>query len=266
MKALLEKLLIQFPNNNQVFATRSISNITFACLLVLVWQLVTSNTSLINPHFLPSPTSFLTSLLHQDYAVFFGHIFSTTLRTTVAFVLAVISSIPPAWLLFNHKVFKGLVSPYLEFLRYLPVPALLPLFIIVFGIGEWAKILVLLAGTWFQLVLQFSKNLSSLPEDYHTLAFTLQFSYRKRLYTFLKAAAPNMYKDAQISLGLCWSYVVIAELLGADSGIGYFIRNAQRFSHIADVYIGIASMGILGLLSDKLFRLARKHLFPYLQA
>ena len=95
------------------------------------------------------------------------------------------------------------------------------------------------------------------------LAYCLNFSTRQRLKMKLQAAIPEMYDNMRISLGLSWSYVVIVELVAAQTGIGHMIKEAQRFSLTANVYVGILLMGMIGFFSDYLFRKSYLKFFPY---
>lgn len=181
----------------------------------------------------------------------------------IAFLLSIIVALPIALLMSESRFFKGLLTPYIDFIRYIPVPVLIPLTILFFGIGEEAKIVLLFIGTFFQIVLLFDGDLMSVPKDYFDLAYSLNFTTWERLKMKLQAAIPEMYDNMRISLGLCWSYVIIVELVAAQTGIGHMIKEAQRFSLTSNVYVGILLMGIIGFLSDYLFRKSYTKLFPY---
>lgn len=124
---------------------------------------------------------------------------------------------------------------------------------------------MLFVGTFFQLLLLFISDIEHLPKEYFELAYTLGFSQHDRVMLKLRASLPHMYANMRVSLGLCWSYVIIAELVAADSGIGHMIKEAQRFSHTSDVFVGIIIMATIGFLSDYLFRKSYMVLFPYIK-
>lgn len=232
-------------------------------LLLVFWYLVTEYTALINPLFLPSPIKVITSavsLAGNNLAV---DIFATVFRVVVAFILSIIIALPIALLMSESKFFKRLFAPYIDFFRYIPVPVLIPLTILFFGIGEEAKIILLFVGTFFQIVLLFESNLINVPKDYFDLAYSLNFTTWQRLKMKLQAAIPEMYDNMRISLGLSWSYVIIVELVAAQTGIGHMIKEAQRFSLTSNVYVGILIMGIIGFLSDYFFRKSYIKFFPY---
>ncbi|OGH87790.1 MAG: hypothetical protein A3J93_05145 [Candidatus Magasanikbacteria bacterium RIFOXYC2_FULL_42_28] len=228
-----------------------------------LWFFVTETTRIVNPLFLPSPVKVATALSGLITNGLSADVFATVGRVAAAFVLSVSLALPVALLMSESKFFQRLFTPYLDFIRYIPVPVLIPLAILFFGIGETAKIVLLFVGTFFQVALQFEVDLDDVPVDYFDLAHSLNFSFWQRLKMKLLAAAPEMYNNMRISLGLSWSYVVIAELVAAPTGIGHMIKEAQRFSLTADVYVGILLMGLVGFLSDYIFRKSYFKLFPY---
>lgn len=231
--------------------------------LLGVWYFITEVANLINPLFLPSPIKVVTSAISLAADSLAVDVFATVSRVMIAFLLSIIVALPIALLMSESKFFKQLFTPYIDFVRYIPVPVLIPLTILFFGIGEEAKIALLFIGTFFQIVLLFDSNLMNVPKDYFDLAYSLNFTIFQRLKMKLQAAIPEMYDNMRISLGLSWSYVIIAELVAAQTGIGHMIKEAQRFSLTSNVYVGILLMGIIGFLSDYLFRKSYIKFFPY---
>ena len=231
--------------------------------LLGLWYFITEYTNLINPLFLPSPVKVITSAISLANDSLAIDVFATVLRVMIAFLLSIIVALPVALLMSESKFFKRLFTPYIDFVRYIPVPVLIPLTILFLGTGEEAKIVLLFIGTFFQIVLLFDGNLMNVPKDYFDLAYSLNFTTFQRLKMKLQAAIPEMYDNMRISLGLSWSYVIIVELVAAQSGIGHMIKEAQRFSLTSNVYVGILLMGIIGFISDYLFRKSYVKFFPY---
>ena len=231
--------------------------------LLLIWYFITEFTNLINPLFLPSPIKVVASAISLFAGSLVVDVFATVARVMIAFLLSVIVALPVALLMSESQFFKRLLAPYIDFIRYIPVPVLIPLTILFFGIGEEAKIILLFVGTFFQIVLLFDSNLMNVPKDYFDLAYSLNFTTFQRLKMKLQAAIPEMYDNMRISLGLSWSYVIIVELVAAQTGIGHMIKEAQRFSLTSNVYVGILLMGIIGFISDYLFRKSYVKFFPY---
>jgi len=184
-------------------------------------------------------------------------------RVVAAFLISVILAVPLAILMCIYKPFSNLLSPYIDFTRYLPVPTLIPLTILFFGIDESAKIVLLFIGTFFQLILLIVDDIHQIPQEYYDLAYTLNFSQFQRMKLVFRSVLPQIYDNSRITLGWCWTYLIIAELVASDKGIGHMIKEAQRFSNTSDVYVGIITMGIIGFFSDYSFKKAYPYFFKY---
>ena len=131
-----------------------------------------------------------------------------------------------------------------DFIRYLPVPALVPLTIIWLGIGESSKIALLWIGTFFQLVLLVADDARRVPREYIEIGLTTGAKPRQILRDIvLPAMLPSMVDNLRITLGWCWTYLIIAEIVAADSGIGYVIMSARRYVKTDEVMAGILTIG-----------------------
>jgi NitT/TauT family transport system permease protein len=80
----------------------------------------------------------------------------------------------------------------------------------------------------------------------------------------LPGILPSLYNDMRILLGWAWTYLIIAELIGASSGISYFISQQARFRRFENVYAGIIMIGIIGLTCDQILAALSRFLFPWM--
>lgn len=243
-------------------------NTYFLCsliILIALWFFI-KKIGAVNDLFLPSPKQLLLSfqnlLAEHD---FLQDIFASVFRVFSAFLLSAIIAIPLAVLMCSYKPIRQTLSPYIDFIRYLPVPALIPLTILFFGIDETAKIVLLFIGTFFQLILLIIDNIQEIPSEYYDLTYSLKFSKTQEMKFTFMSVLPQIYDNARITLGWCWTYVIIAELVASDSGIGHMIKEAQRFSNTPNVYVGIFTMGIIGFATDYAFKQCYPLLFKYKQ-
>ena len=219
---------------------------------------------IVNTLFLPTPYQILSSTKSLFLERFFlNDIGMSVFRVVAAFLISVILAVPLAILMCIYKPFSNLLSPYIDFTRYLPVPTLIPLTILFFGIDESAKIVLLFIGTFFQLILLIVDDIHQIPQEYYDLAYTLNFSKFQRMKLVFRSVLPQIYDNSRITLGWCWTYLIIAELVASDKGIGHMIKEAQRFSNTSDVYVGIITMGIIGFFSDYSFKKAYPYFFKY---
>lgn len=236
--------------------------ISFIVLIVL-WNYVSYN-NLVDTLFLPAPHEIILSttnlFLEKNFLADIG---ISIFRVFSAFIISAILAIPLAVLISSYINLGKLLSPYIDFIRYLPVPTLIPITILFFGIGEGAKIVLLFIGTFFQLILLVIDDIKDVPSEFYDLFYSLKFNRIKKMSYVLHSISPQIYDNSRITLGWCWTYLIIAELVASPNGIGHMIKEAQRFSNTPDVYIGIITMGVIGFLTDYLFKKYYYKIFKY---
>ena len=156
------------------------------------------------------------------------------------------------------------ILPLCNFTRYLPVPALVPLCILWFGIDDAQKIAVITLGSVFQLLALIAGDTASIPQDLVEAARTLGLSEAAVLRrVVLWWALPAIWDDLRVCAGWAWSYLVLAELVAGNRGLGYFVIQSQRYLYTDRVFAGIVLIGLVGLLTDRMFKLAGPRLFPW---
>lgn len=236
---------------------------TFAVLLV-AWIIATSF-GLVTPLFLPSPSSVISEFIG---VISSGDLLTNTwisvYRILIGFIIAVVLAIPVGILVGCFKICESIFQPLAEFVRYMPVPAFLPLVMVWAGIGEGAKITIVFLGTYFQLMLMVADAIRDIPGDLLNSAYTLggnRWQVIKKV--IFPAMGPRVLDACRMMFGAAWTYLVVAELVAASSGLGFSILNAQRFLRTSYMFVGILTIGVLGLISDRLFVLAGKKLFSW---
>jgi NitT/TauT family transport system permease protein len=180
------------------------------------------------------------------------------------FILASILAVPLGILMGSFKIAEAAIEPVTNFIRYLPVSALIPLLILWVGIGIEEKVTVIFIGTLFQqliLVADVSRNVSS---DLLDVSYTLGANRRTVVTRVLiPATLPGVVDTLRVTLGWAWTYLVIAEFVAANKGLGYFILNSERGLFTDRIFLGIAVIGLLGLITDQLFKFLRDWLLPW---
>ena len=216
--------------------------------------------------FLPLPTEVVFALERMIVdGDFLSDIWISVLRVWTAFLLSVVMAIPLGIFMSSYRIVGTLTEPIIDFIRYLPVPALVPLLIIWLGIEEASKIAVLWMGTFFQLVLLVADDAKRVPREFVEIGYTLGARNRQILRDIvLRAMLPSTVDNLRITLGWCWTYLIIAEIVAANSGIGHAIWSMRRFVKTPEVMAGILTVGIIGLVTDQLIRYAHRRYFKYL--
>jgi NitT/TauT family transport system permease protein len=237
-----------------------------SCLVVLAfWQLFAMSGS-VSSIFLPSPITVFTTLGQMTLAgQIIGNAGISLGRIFAAFAISAVMAIPIGMLMGAYKPINAALEPLIDFVRYLPTPALVPISIIWFGVGEETKIFLLWLGTFFQLVLLVVDDMNRVPNEYVETAATLGASQPAILIDIAwPAMLPSLVDNLRITLGWCWTYLIIAEIVAADSGLGFVIWTARRYMQTDQVMAGVMAIGIIGLVSDQLLRLLHRKLFSYL--
>jgi NitT/TauT family transport system permease protein len=162
------------------------------------------------------------------------------------------------------KKIRAFFQPMTEFMRYLPVVALVPLTILYFGIGEGQKYAIIFLGTFFQLLLMVADSVSSVDKNLLHSAATLGAGKRQRYFrVLLPAALPSLMDDLRLTIGWAWTYLVVAEMVAADSGLGYVALKSQRFLDTDKIFAALLIIGLVGLVTDWLFRLVTRIVVPW---
>jgi NitT/TauT family transport system permease protein len=188
----------------------------------------------------------------------------TIWRVGGGFVLAGLVAVPIGILMGAYKPIEAFLEPFVSFARYLPASAFIPLLILWAGIGELQKLLVIFIGSVFQIVLMVAVTVSSVRRDLVEAALTLGARDRGILgRVLIPAAAPDIAEILRLVLGWAWTYVIVAELIGSSSGIGHMIIDSQALLATGQIIFGIIVIGIIGLVSDFLFKSGNRWLFPW---
>lgn len=235
-------------------------------VLFLAWFLATA-AGLVRPLFLPSPGQVL-SRLSELWAS--GQLFAdmgiSIYRISLGFLISTIVALPVGVLIGCYRGWEAAIEPFVDFIRYMPVVAFVPLTILWTGTGDLQKFLIIFIGTFFQQVLLVMDNVKSVPRDFINLGRTLEMPERRILINIvLPSAMPAIWDTMRISLGWAWTWLVVAELVAATSGLGYRITTAQRFFQTDLIFGYLLILGILGLATDQAMKYAGRRLFRYLE-
>jgi NitT/TauT family transport system permease protein len=223
---------------------------------------------LTNAVLLPGPVTVLTSFAElfseKDYLHDIG---MSLYRVLASFALACLLAIPLGILMGTFRRVEAFFNPLVSAFRYLPAPSFIPLLLMWFGAGEGEKLALLFLGVVWFLITLIMDHAKSVPADFINTALTLGGNRLQILRTvIIPALLPNVLTAMRQILAVSWTYLVIAEIVAADSGIGAMMMRAKRFVHIDEIMAGIITIGILGLFFDLLLRKAHRKFFRYLES
>lgn len=222
----------------------------------------------VNSLFMPPPEKVvlgLWSLLTQD--AFVVDIGISIYRIAVSFALVCLVAVPLGILMGSFRRVEAFANPLVSAWRYLPAPSFIPLLLMWFGTGDGQKIALLFIGVLWFLITIIMDHVKSVRRELIETSMTLGGSRWQILSTvIIPASMPNIMVAMRQMLAVSWTYLVIAEIVAATTGIGAVMMRAKRFLHVEKIMAGILVIGLLGLLFDFLFRRLHRLLFPYLES
>lgn len=224
-------------------------------ILLAVWQCA-SSLGWVSPYLLPSPVRVLkTGLALIQNGVLFKNILASLGRVTQGFVLSVITGCICAWLLSALPRLERALDPVLNFVRMTPPLAMIPLFILWFGIGEKTQLAIIVLASFFPVYLNARAGFASLKPAFRELAESLNLCRLDYVRFFLLPAAfPSIVTGIRLSFGYSWRALIAAELIAASSGLGYMIADAEEMQRADVVIVGIFAIGLIGWGLDMFFR------------
>lgn len=186
-------------------------------------------------------------------------------RVVVGWSLSLLLALPLGLMIGTYRPVQAMLEPLTDFIRYMPAVAFIPLVMLWIGIDEPSKIAIIFIGTFFQMVLMMAEDVRRVPLAQIETAQTLGASRREIVkLVLLPSAKPALLDTMRVTMGWAWTYLVVSELVAANSGLGYSILKAQRFLQTDKIFAGIIIIGLIGLITDQLFRLVHRRAFPWM--
>ena len=235
--------------------------------IVLVGWVLLTGLELVKPIFLPSPAAVWGEFTRQiSEGILVEDMTASLYRIMAGWMLSTLIALPIGILMGSFRFFEGLFEPSVDLVRYMPAVAFVPLSILWLGVGDSQKFLILFIGTFFQEVLMIMDNVKNVPKELVQTSYTLGLGKWEVLKdVVLPSALPGIWDTFRITLGWCWTYLVVAELVAANVGLGYRIMRAQRFLQTESIILGILIIGLLGLVTDLLFKAAARRMFTWVE-
>ncbi len=237
---------------------------TVAIGILVVWCALTYG-GIIDENFLPAPGAVVEAFFKVvSNGMLFKHAKVSLTEIYVGFFLSSIIAIPVGIFMGSFRIVSAAIEPVVNFMRYLPVTSLIPLLILWIGIGIEEKIAVIFLGTFFQQIVLAADVSSRVPDDILNVSYTLGASKRQVVTRVLiPATLPGVMDTLRVTMGWAWTFLVVAELVASNSGLGYMILQAMRGLHPDRIFVGIFVIGFLGLATDLGFKWFTRALLPW---
>jgi NitT/TauT family transport system permease protein len=217
------------------------------------------------PDFLPSPTEVVRGTLQLFIEYDLGlAIWISTKRILIAFLLASALALPLGVLMGSFEPVNRLFEPIMAPLRYMPISAFIPLLILWFGIYESQKIAFLFLGVFVYLLPVVVSAIRAVPEELVQTALTLGASRAQVVRTILvPSSLPEIFDSFRVMNAIAWTYVILAEAVNAEGGLGYMVQLAYSHQRASWSFAGLLVIGGIGLLTDALIRAISSALFRW---
>ncbi len=222
-------------------------------MLLLVWE-VAPRTGLVDAVFLPPFSDVLLAL--RDLAVsgeLWQHVSASLFRSVIGFSIAVAGAIPLGLAIGWYRPVAELVNPLLEVFRNTAALALLPVFILILGLGETSKIALVVYACSFPILLNTIAGVKGVDPLLIKSARSMGLSpVRLFAKVILPAAVPTIFTGIRLAGAYSILILIAAEMVGAKAGLGYLITYAQFNFAVPDMYAGVVTISAIGLLANQL--------------
>lgn len=243
-------------------------SIVTSIALVLLWQIAAS-LEVVPAMFLPSPLAVAAKAVavatdgFQD-ATLLQHLLASVGRVTAALIASIAVGVALGFAMNLSQTAQGAITPVLEFYRPIPPLAYLPLVIIWFGIGEFAKVLVIFLGILPSIVIATNEGLKSVSPDRINAARSLGATRAQVVFNvLLPHAMPSILTGTRIGLGVGWATLVAAELVAATKGLGFMIKGAADFLVTDVVILGILVIAATAIVMEIGLRVVQRVVAPW---
>ncbi|HVY59561.1 MAG TPA: ABC transporter permease [Xanthobacteraceae bacterium] len=223
-------------------------------LALVIWQVL--STYVFNPFLIPPPLEVVRAAIPM---VTSGEIFTdvsiSMVRILVGFISGSLAAIVLGVLLGRVRLLNELLDPIIELLRYLSPTAMIPIAVIWFGIGEMSKYFLIFWGTFFIVLINTVAGVMRAPLARQRAAACLGASQQQIFVLVLvPSAAPYIVTGMRIAMASAFMSIIPAEILAADSGIGYLLQKSSMLLNTNRIFVALITICVLGFVVDRIFR------------
>jgi NitT/TauT family transport system permease protein len=233
-------------------------------VVFLVWE-ICSRTGVLDQRFFPPPSEIfhhlffvspdegiLMDIVFSVYRIVVGYIVGCSLGMFLGIAMGL-----------SHTV-RMMFYPLVMVTYPIPKIAILPLIMLIFGIGDLSKIVVVIIGSFFLVLMNTLHGVDSLAQIYHDVAKVYKINRRNFIFKIvIPGSLPSIFTGLKLAIGYSLVIVVAAEFSGADKGIGYLIWQSWETFSIKSMYAGIFVIGVLGFIFSYSLDLLERKMVPW---
>src|SRR3954447_10298688 len=241
----------------------------FVALLLLAWWFATRGDTveqrMLSPLILPSPMEVLKAFppLHFDQGLV-RSAFISFMRVTAGFSLAAIMALPLGIYMATFPGIAAFFRPLALVGAYVPIVVFIPLTLAWFGLNETQKVGFLFIGCFVALLPMVIKSISKVPAAYLDVAVTKGATQWQLVrHVLFPVAQADIWDNLRAVYGVGWGWIILAEVVNAERGLGYLISISERRGHTAAIFAVILVIVLIAVACDQLWWLGARILFPY---
>jgi len=235
-------------------------------IVVAIWAALT-HWNVVNRFSVPTPMEVVRAFpALWTESELFRNVATSWWRIGQAFLWCAVIAIPLGLLMASFRWVYDFVNPVAAPMRSMPITAFLPAFIGLFGIEERMKVIFLWFGMFFYLLAVVVEEVNRVDNSLLETAYTLGAKRRQVLWLMFRASFPGIFSSFRILYDIGWTYVILAEIVNRNGGVGAMIQSAEQFHRPDLVYAGIIAIGVAAFLFRALLTFLEKILFPWRQA
>jgi ABC-type nitrate/sulfonate/bicarbonate transport system permease component len=222
-------------------------------ILLAAWWFASADST---DFFFPPLSEILTALKEEWFGPrLLDDVVPSVLRLLAGFAVAIVIAVSLGVLIGTSRTVRGMLEPVLEFFRAIPPPVLVPIFILLFGIGDGMKVIVIAFGCMWPILLNTVEGVRAVDSVLSDTARVYRITGSARLRKLvLPSASPQIYAGLRQGLSVAIILMVISELFAASNGLGFAVVQAQRSFAIPETWAGMLMLGLLGFLLAMLFK------------
>lgn len=232
--------------------------------LLLVWELL-SRAGIIDARFFPAPSSIVSTGVELVRS---GVLWESTWISLRRLLLAMLIGGVPALLLgLAMGLYRGIrlgIDPLIQATYPIPKSAIFPLFLLIFGLGEASKIAIVAVGVFYPIAMNTMAGVLEINKVYHDVGKNFRAGRWQTFRTIaLPGALPFILTGVNLAFGMALMLIVVAEMLGSNSGLGFLIWNAWQTFSVETMYVGLIVISALGYIFSLILKELNAVLVPW---
>ena len=230
-------------------------------IIIVLWYLLSLG---IGTNMVPTPKSTLLELIRLMQNDFIYHILYSLYRILGAILISLIIGIPLGILIGRSTVFDKIISPIVYLLYPIPKIAFLPIFMVMFGIGDKSKIILMVTIIVFQILIVTRDAVNEIDNDVLISAKVMKFSKVDTITkVILPSISPKVFSSLRVSIGIAISALFFSENYATKYGLGYYIMNSWSMVDYKGMFAGILALSIMSLIIFKIIDLLEIKICPW---